>query len=250
MSFRFKRFAVNDSHCAMKVGTDSVLLGAWVAVDGVRAALDAGAGSGLLALMVAQRQPLATVTAVELDSDATADCRANFEASPWADRLHGVCGDFAATVPDRPVDLLISNPPFFTETLQSPRAARATARHAAGSLSPLTLIDYAARHLSAGGTLAMIAPTAMDSDITFAAELAHLAISRQTHVVTRPGTPPSRTLWQIARTDGVGNEAAQPASGTLTPYCHDTITLRNPDGTWTDAYLQLTADFYLRPPGT
>ncbi|MDE6693246.1 MAG: methyltransferase, partial [Muribaculaceae bacterium] len=112
--FDFKQFSIDDSGCAMKVGTDSVLLGAWTDTAEVNSAVDVGAGSGLLTLMTAQRTVRATITAIEMDPGAAASAAANITASPWADRCFTLCIDAAHFNPEEKVDLVICNPPYFT----------------------------------------------------------------------------------------------------------------------------------------
>ena len=233
--FRFKQFALSNRRSAMKVGTDGVLLGAWVDVDGARRILDVGAGTGLIALMMAQRSPSARVTAVEIDPEAAAEARGNVAASPWADRVEVVEGDFlsmaASMTPG--FDLIVSNPPFFKETLRAPAAARAAARHDAGSLPLDRLIDIAARMLSPMGRLAVIAPANRADELDYIATLARLSLLRLTRVFTAPGKPCKRCLWEWTRV-GEG----------VTPVV-DTMTLRAYDGSPSQAYASLTADFYL-----
>jgi tRNA1Val (adenine37-N6)-methyltransferase len=233
MSFDFKQFSATDVNCAMKIGTDGVLLGAWTDVSRARTVLDIGAGCGLVALMLAQRNAAAKFVAIELDAGAYADCQANIAASPWSDRIAAVCGDFASYEPGQPVDLIVSNPPFFTEALRSPSALRAQARHEAG-LSPKALIDYAAKHLAADGMLAMITPCTDADDTLYRAEMAHLKLRRYTAVVMRYGDEPTRILWQFCRIDGHVEKS--------------TLTLRTATHSWTDDYLRLTSDYYLKTP--
>lgn len=230
MSFEFKKFKVDDSRCAMKIGTDGVLLGAWTDVDNVKRVLDIGAGSGLISLMIAQRNREARVCAVEIDEGASADARANVSASPWKDRISIIEGDFASFTPDTAPDLIVSNPPFFSETLKSPSAERSLARHAAG-LGPQSLIEYAARTLSADGTLAFITPTRAESEILFTAEMARLRLRRLTSVKTSPRKNTSRLLWQFSRVDG--------------PTERRELTIAENDGKPTEEYRALTRDFYL-----
>lgn len=233
MSFDFKKFSATDSNCAMKIGTDGVLLGAWTEVSQARTVLDVGAGCGLVALMLAQRNADARFVAIELDEGAYADCCANIAASPWSDRISAVCTNFESYTPTQPIDLIVSNPPFFTEALRSPSALRAQARHEA-SLSPKTLIDYAAKHLSAHGMLAMITPCTDADNILYRAEMAHLKLRRCTEVVMRPGDAATRILWQFCRVDGY--------------LARTSLTLRAASNRWTDEYLKLTEDYYLKPP--
>lgn len=233
MSFDFKKFSVDDSRCAMKIGTDGVLLGSWATVASANVVRDIGAGSGLIAMMVAQRNACAKITAIEIDKDAALDCEMNFRKTPWIDRLEVVTANFSEIKFKEKVDLIVSNPPFFSEALQSPEERRAQARHGA-SLSPFTLIDYAARELTPTGELAMITPCREADAIIYAAEMSHLKLRRYTEVVMRAGDEPSRILWQFSRVDGHIEKTV--------------LTLRKTVHEWADEYLALTSDFYIRHP--
>lgn len=244
--FRFKQFEVDDGGCAMKVGTDSVLLGSWCDCAGARTVLDLGAGSGLLALMIAQRLPEAVITAVEIDPGACGAAASNFEASPWSGRLSVVCADALAIVPDAryPImrkrhaaslqvgigraDLIVCNPPYFIGGLQSPDSKRALARHSAG-LSPESAVEIAARILSPSGSLAMVTPADYADSLLFHAEMHRLNLWRRCHVTTS-GTRPSRLLWQWGR-------APRPVEET-------SLVVRR-GGLLTPEYTSLTSDFYL-----
>lgn len=226
--FRFKQFDVDDGGCAMKVGTDSVLLGAWCDCRGARRVLDLGAGSGLLALMIAQRVPDATITAIEIDPEACEAAAANFAASPWGDRLTAVCSDALAYAPEFLPDLIVCNPPYFIGGLQSPDTRRALARHSAG-LCPESAVEIAARILSPSGSLAMVTPADYADSLLFHAEMHRLNLWRRCRVTTS-GTQPSRLLWQW------GREAC--------PVEETSLTLRR-DGHLTPEYTALTSAFYL-----
>lgn len=230
MSFTFKQFSVDDSRCAMKVGTDGVLLGAWSPCHGARHIVDAGAGSGLIALMLAQRCD-ARITAVEMDDDAAACCRANVAKSPWADRITVVNDDVMHWLPSEKVDLLVSNPPFFSETLQSPDAQRARARHS-GSFGPNALIDIALNMLSDDGRLAVIIPEAEANDMIYHAEMHRLKVRRECLVYSKPSNQCLRRMLCFERHDG--------------PIVHSQITIRNSDGTYTDQFIKLTHTYYLK----
>lgn len=230
--FDFKQFSIDDSGCAMKVGTDSVLLGAWVRTGGVGTVLDVGAGSGLLSLMIAQRTPGASVTAIEIDPDAAACAIANISASPWADRCGVVCIDAARYEPHNKVDMVICNPPYFTGGLRAPDRTRAVARHAEGSLSPLSVIAMAGRWLSEKGSLAMVTPADIADDIVFEAEMHRMDIWRRCMVSTTVSKPAGRILWQLS---GKGIHQPEP----------DTTLILRSAGEPTDEYRRLTADFYL-----
>ena len=214
----------------MKIGTDGVLLGAWTRLGDARDIVDAGAGSALISLMLAQRCPDARITAIELDAAASIDARANIDASPWADRVRLVDADFTTWNPAEPPTLIVSNPPFFSETLKSPSAGRALARHGE-TFNPYTLIDRASAILAADGSLAMISTAADGDDVLFHAELRGLKLRRECRVQTVAGKPVTRLLRQFARTDGDCQVT--------------TLTLRERSGAFTHAYRELTADFYL-----
>src|SRR5664280_2075596 len=117
--FEFKQFRVEQSKAAMKVGTDGVILGAWTSVDNASRILDVGTGTGLIALMLAQRSN-AAIDAVEIDDDAYCEAKFNFEQSPWKERLKIFHSDFNAFSKEygHQYDLIVSNPPFFIDSLK------------------------------------------------------------------------------------------------------------------------------------
>ncbi|MDE7101628.1 MAG: methyltransferase, partial [Bacteroidales bacterium] len=149
---------------AMKVGTDGVLLGAWADLPSSGTVLDVGCGCGLIALMCAQRLSSAScafrIIGVDVDEGSIEDAGENFAASPWRGCLQAVQADFlsyAATLPAGSVDMVLSNPPYFSEDLLSPHARRNLSRHAE-SLPFGELLCRVQRLLKAGGTLAMVLP--------------------------------------------------------------------------------------------
>lgn len=230
--FDFKQFSIDDSTCAMKVGTDSVLLGAWTDTESVKTVVDVGAGSGLLTLMIAQRAPGAALTAIEMDPEAAEAATANIVASPWPDRCTVQCIDAALYTPGDKVDLVICNPPYFTSGLRAPDRQRATARHAEGSLTPLSVIAMAGRWLSERGTLAMVTPADIADDIVFESEMHRMDIWRRCLISTTIEKHAGRILWQLSR------------KGTRIPRPDTTLVLRCA-GEPTDEYRRLTDDFYL-----
>jgi tRNA1Val (adenine37-N6)-methyltransferase len=130
MSFKFKQFEVDDSQCAMKIGTDAVLLGAWTNCHGAKKILDIGTGSGILALMMAQKSQ-AEITAIEIEENACIQAQKNFENSKWNNRIqlkHTSLQNFSAECNDK-FDVIISNPPYFINSLKPDKAGRAIARH-------------------------------------------------------------------------------------------------------------------------
>ena len=213
----------------MKVGTDSVVLGAWTDAASCRSAIDVGAGCGLLALMLAQRFPDLHVTAVEIDPDAASDCAANVSASPFADRIDVVCADIFDTILP-PADLIICNPPFFTESLRSPDASRADARHE-GALGVESLLNLAGKMLTTDGSIAFVAPAQRDSEISFTLAVNRFTSGRVLRMRQRDGRPLVRTFRQMWRRRG--------------PTQCGELTVNSADGSRTPAYAELTRDFYL-----
>lgn len=279
--FTFQQFHIDDGRCAMKVGTDGVLLGAWADLAGCRHIVDLGAGSGLIALMAAQRAPAAHVSAVEIDPEAVADALNNVKHSPFAGRIDVVCENMLAFSPPaaaattenaraaspaasaareggsdghagcrrQPIDCVLTNPPYFEEELLPPDAARATARHTAG-LSFAALIHTAKRLLTPAAALsaaparfALILPTPAVAHFSPMCLLHGFTLRRRTDVVTKAGKQPKRTLLEYALK---APEATllRAADATAAPQT-DTLSLMTADGARSPEYAALCKDFYL-----
>lgn len=230
--FDFKQFSVDDTHCDMKVGTDGVLLGAWVDVNKTHKVLDAGGGSGLIALMIAQRIPEADIDCVEISPNACSDAKKNTTNSSIGQRIN-IINDDITRYPFSPgnYDLVVSNPPYFTEALKSPDAGRAASRHE-GEFGVEWLIRNASALLTADGSLAFIAPASRDGEIEFLLELSCLHLIRRCAVIPVDGQPAKRTLWQVSRSR-------------IRPPEHSSIIIRTRDREFTAQYTTLTCDFYL-----
>ena len=158
--FKFKQFDVDQSGCAMKINTDGVLLGALADADRPQTILDIGTGTGVIALMLAQRFTNANIDAIEIDQAAAETANRNFKNSAFSDRLTVYPSGFAAffeQYPDKKYDLIVSNPPFYINSLKSPEAKRELAKHAGRNFfSDLT--SYASKHLTDDGTMFLILP--------------------------------------------------------------------------------------------
>lgn len=229
--FRFRQFSVCHDRCAMKVGTDGVLLGAWASVDGALNALDVGTGSGLIALMLAQRNSELRVTGVDIDHDAVAQAKENFLRSPFASRLTTVEADFTEPFPyDNKYDVIVSNPPFYVEEFHSPDSRRNQAR-SESSLPFATLIDRAAVLLSPLGRLDLVVPTSAVPDIVLSASVHGLHLLRRNDVHTTERKPPKRTLLEFSRSDE--------------PSLCSRLIIHDTSGGYSFQYRQLTQDFYL-----
>lgn len=234
--FRFQKFSVAHSRSTMKVGTDGVLLGAWADTHSARNILDIGTGCGLIALMAAQRTPDAHVTAIDIDQASIDEATENFQASPFTERLESLQADIQtfSTKPNTfQYDCILSNPPFFTESLLSPNPTRAAARSVAGGLSFQTLIESAVRLLAPGGSLQIILPFQEAPRILDIAIGAGLHLLRRTDITTKATKPPRRTLLHWTN---------QPTSA---PILHNQICLTGAHGNRSEDYQALTKDFYL-----
>ena len=231
--FCFKQFAVVQDNTAMKVGTDGVLLGAWCSCANARRVLDVGTGTGLIAIMAAQRSE-AQVAAVEIDSSACIDAVGNFGNSPWSDRIELFnlpIQEFSAECLER-FDLIVSNPPFFSNSLKAPSAGRALARHD-DNLPVTDLFGCAARLLTDNGRLSVIIPADRLAD--YDAEAAHhrLSVVRRAMVRPNPNSPFHRAMVEYGYGDVlVTDEIINIETGEHVIYSPE--------------YIALTRDFYLK----
>lgn len=233
--FQFKQFDVCQKRSAMKVGMDGVTLGAWALDDmsgGRQTVWDVGAGTGLISLMIAQRFPEAQVHAIEIDSEAAVEASDNFSRSPFARRLRIAAGDVFDLAPTLPrPDAIVSNPPFFRNSLSAPDAGRNMARHE-GRLGVESLIALASRCLGPGGVLAMILPSEVSGIVEFNAALGSMSVDRRTDLISVDGKAPVRTLWQFVKGPTGRNIAGR-------------IVIRDSSGEYTAEYSSLTNEFYL-----
>lgn len=219
----------------MKVGTDGVLLGAWAEVlPGDRRLLDIGTGTGLIALMLAQRTTEGQIVGVDVDDVSQA--RQNAAASPWAARIAFEQCPVQTYRPWERFDLIVANPPYFVDSLTCPDAGRTTARHAV-SLSFEELRDAVVRLLAPGGRFAVVLPSAEGEQFrTLCEELLHLR--RLTHVRTTPHRAPKRVLMEFALADAQHPVSApNPDVLTIGTGAHEE---------YTPEYRLLTRDFYLK----
>ena len=231
--FCFKQFAVVQDNTAMKVGTDGVLLGAWCSCANARRVLDVGTGTGLIAMMVAQRSE-AQVSAVEIDSSACIDAVGNFGNSPWADRIELFnlpVQEFADDCQDR-FDLIVSNPPFFSNSLKAPSAGRALARHD-DTLPVADLFSCSVRLLNDNGRLSVIIPADRLDDYDSEAALHGLRPVRRAMVRPNPSLPFHRAMVEYGYGDSFTTD--------------EIITIETDEhGVYSSEYIALTRDFYLK----
>jgi tRNA1Val (adenine37-N6)-methyltransferase len=222
--FRFRQFTIHQARCAMKVGTDGTLLGAWAGLLLLERSriLDVGTGTGLIALMMAQRFPEAQVIGIDIDEEAVSQARENVAASPFADRIEILHEDFAEM--EGTFDAIVSNPPYFADSLKSPDAQRTLARHA-NTLPYRLLMQQSWKLLSNEGELSVVVPADYKSRMEAEAALAGFFKSRECAVRTSPRKMPKRWLLAFRKHP--------------TPLERDELTLG------TERCNELTKDFYL-----
>lgn len=231
--FQFKHFRIEQGRCAMKVSTDACVLGAVAEVARAGRILDIGTGTGLLALMAAQRNPAATIEAVELDAAAAAQAAENFQNSPWASRLsvHPVALAHYAAQHPACFDHILCNPPFFRHSLRPPDTRRATARHTApDTLSFQELTEFAAEFLCADGQLTVLLPPPEMHH--FEQEAAEAGLFPATRLVMhhRAGSKPLRHITAFGKRSG--------------PVRQQALFLKENEE-YTPAFRQLLSPFYL-----
>jgi tRNA1Val (adenine37-N6)-methyltransferase len=228
----------------MKVGTDGVLLGAWcpLGVDeatrqGEYKILDIGTGSGLIALMLAQRAtsiddtPI-VIDTIDIDAGAAEQAKFNFEQSPWSKLLRIYQSSLQEWQSEKEYDLIVSNPPYFQSSLKNPDAQRATARHT-DSLSYSELIKHSGRLLKNNGMLALVLPIEAEEEILSLAAAAELLPTHITYVHTKPGKPAKRILIALRNGDANGNVESK----------H--FYIESEDSPRSEEYRKLTEEFYL-----
>lgn len=228
--FTFRQFDVRQDMCAMKVGTDGVLLGAWAA--GGRRILDIGTGTGLVALMMAQRFEGARVCGIDIDDGACRQAMANVAGSPFAARIeicHSRLQDF---LPSVTFDSIVSNPPFFTNSLKCPDARRSAARHA-DTLPFADLFRGVARLLDADGVFSAVIPADAEGDFSAEASFSGLVEVRRCLVRTTPRKAPKRVLLSFARHRTGACETEE-------------VAMLDGDGNKSEWYRGLTDEFYLK----
>ena len=227
--FRFKQFCIHHDRCAMKVGTDGVLLGAWGCVEG-RRILDIGTGTGLIALMAAQRNPEAKVWGVDIDEEAIFQARENIAESPFCSRIECILQDVLAFETGELFDAILCNPPFFTEDTLPDDKSRALARNNKNLPFPL-LIKKVAELLAEDGVFSLVVPSGLVQEIVGLCLENGLHLVRRCQVHTTAQKPPRRTLLAFSRQNLKCDEQV--------------LCLMDKDGSRSAQYLELTNDFYL-----
>lgn len=245
--FHFKQFTVHQDRCAMKIGTDGVLLGAWTALkNGPSNILDIGAGTGVISLMLAQRSEAVEIDAVEIDENAYEQCVDNFEASPWGNRLfcyHAGFEEFFEE-PEDPYDLIVSNPPFFSppSNIKPIASSDSDGTHMANlgrkrartreTLSFETLVIGVSKLLANHGRFSTIIPFSEEQSFIALAAQYKLYPLRKTRVRGSTSTKLIRSLLEFARFES--------------PMQTNELTIEISRHHYTPEYMALTKDFYLK----
>ncbi|MFC0603129.1 tRNA1(Val) (adenine(37)-N6)-methyltransferase [Winogradskyella pulchriflava] len=232
--FQFKQFTVNQDRCAMKIGTDGVLLGAWTSLkNNPFSVLDIGAGTGVLSLMIAQRSHAENIEALEIDTDAYEQCSENFENSPWADRLfcyHASLLEFVEEIEDA-YDLIICNPPFYSEDYKTDNTSRDLARF--NDSMPFEHLVYAvANLLSDTGIFSAVIPFKEEEKFIELASKVGLFINRTLHVKGNPDSEIKRSFLEF--------------SFNKTKIEISELIIETERHQYTEDYISLTKDFYLK----
>lgn len=240
MTFTFKQFQVNQDRCAMKIGTDGVLLGAWTPlINNPYNILDIGAGTGILSLMLAQRSNAAPnnvgiIDAIEIDEDAYEQCVENFESSPWGDRLfcfHAGLDEFVEE-PEDQYDIIISNPPFYSEDFKTENTARDLARFQ-DAMPFEDLVEAAHLLLSENGIFAVIIPYKEEARFIGLCAEVELYPVKVTRVKGTPTAEIKRSLLAFKRYE-------------LSVLTADELVIETARHQYTKEYIALCQDFYLK----
>ena len=232
-NFTFKQFVVRQDKCAMKVGTDGTLLGAWAEMDKADGrVLDIGTGTGLMALMMAQRYPEARLTAIDIDEMAVSQAAENVQSSPFADRIEVLQADVNAFEPTEMFDSIVCNPPFFNNALICPDNQRTQARHTT-SLSYGQLMAAAYRLLRDEGLFSLIIPNDFFQQLESEAHLAGFFLTRVYGVRTVEGKLIKRYLIELRK---------RPCNELIKK---DVLIEETPQ-VRSEWYRELTKDFYIK----
>ena len=239
--FQFKQFTIHQDRTAMKVGTDGVLLGAWapIAPQATRL-LDIGTGTGLIALMLAQRleQRLPHIDAIDIDQSSIEQAAENIVNSPFAKYITTYHSSLQDHNPEAKYDAIVCNPPYFVASLKCPDAQRTQARHT-DSLSFNDLLQHSARLLNDGGSLSVVLPVNEGNQLIELAPKYGFSLTHLTKVHPTPTAPPKRLLLQFVIRNSQLNHSSLLIS-------HSSLTIELARHQYTPEYISLTRDFYLK----
>lgn len=233
MGFRFKQFSIDDSHCAMKIGTDAVLLGAWTNIGNASRILDVGTGSGVIALMLAQRSGNSLIDAIDIDEDSVRQAGRNIHNSKWKNRIRVSnisLQEFSKTEKEK-YDLIVSNPPYYHNMLKSADEKKKKARHT-DELTHEELYSYSKKLLNEDGKICVVFPYDILSSVKETVLKQGFYVTRLCQVFPKEGSDAKRVLLQFEMK--------------RKELFSENITILQKDGvSYTPEYKILTKDFYL-----
>ncbi len=231
MGFRFKQFKVEDDRSTMKVGTDAVLLGAWADAGSAKNMLEIGTGSGVIALMLAQRSET-KIEAIDIDKNSIEQAHENFQNSPWANRLNAIDSslkDFCKSSSEK-FEVIVSNPPFFNNSLTSPKQKKTRSKHT-GELSYEDLLHGIVHFLAPNGNVFLILPHTESKIFVKLAQQNHLYVNKELLIRPKKEKAANRVLMELSFRE-TEKESTE-------------IYLREPDNSFSKAYSDLCQDYYL-----
>ena len=235
--FKFKQFTIHQDRTAMKVGTDGVLLGAWAPIaPTAQRILDIGTGTGLIALMLAQRYPSLNITAIDIDKSSIEQATENIKNSPFAQYItthHTSLQDYN---PKEKYDTIVCNPPYFVASLKCPDSQRTQARHT-DSLSFDELLSHSARLLNDEGSLSVILPVTEGNQLIALASQYGFTLTQQVHVLPTPTSAPKRLLMHFMKKSMVNSQQS---------IVNSQLIIELARHQYTPEYITLTRDFYLK----
>lgn len=235
--FKFKQFTIHQDRTAMKVGTDGVLLGAWAPIaPTAQRILDIGTGTGLIALMLAQRYPSLNITAIDIDESSIEQATENIKNSPFAQYItthHTSLQDYN---PKEKYDAIVCNPPYFVASLKCPDSQRTQARHT-DSLSFDELLSHSARLLNDEGSLSVILPVTEGNQLIALASQYGFTLTQQVHVLPTPTSAPKRLLMYFTKKSMVNSQQS---------IVNSQLIIELARHQYTPEYITLTRDFYLK----
>jgi len=229
--FRFKQFEVDQRDCAMKINTDGVLLGAIASFEQPKYILDIGSGTGVISLMLAQRFDKAIVEAVEIDEAAYHRTKANFENAKFSSRLNASFGSFEDLDASLKFDLIVSNPPFYTNSLHNPDEKKRIARHTDHDFF-VKMLTFAKEHLLEEGSLQLILPTELADEVILMGKSYGLLLNKKIEVRSFENSEVFRLIVDLKK---------QPVSNPEI----DNVIIYKTKGEHSDQYKELLSTFFL-----
>lgn len=229
-TFKFKHFSVKQASSAMKVGTDAMVLGALIHKQNISSILEIGSGTGVIGLMLAQKFHNAQVLGVELDKEAAAECKDNFNNSPWSDRMEIIHGNVKELNFEKAFDLIISNPPFFQNALPNTDDRATLARHVS-DLTPDVLSDFSQQYLTELGEVWLIIPYLDRTSWTEAFKRNGLNLTKHIEISGVQATEPNRSVLVFSNQKTVNIDLSK-------------LSIRDKDGNYSEEYIELTKDYH------